>query len=173
LLGWRQGEGGTGFWREFVECEFVGGLELTLPFGSAKDVPTFDGDPEDSGDVWSREDAIDLEQLGVAIGAGDVGDDPSMVVGLLELDHGEHLSADGFVSRPEDQSTELHGFEDVRKGQKVGADAFDVDFSNLSEGTPLLLPGDKPFVCTCLCRVAPSKYMQTRDLRPNMCSQRT
>lgn len=105
----------------------MGGAELLLPLGSAEDVPSLYGYPEDASDVGGREDAVDLEEIVVALGASDVGDDAGVVVGLFELDPGEHLSADGLVANPEDEAAKLGCLHDVREGEEIGADAFNVD----------------------------------------------
>jgi hypothetical protein len=115
----------------------VGGAELLFPFGGAEDVPALDGYPEDAGDVGSGEDAVDLDEFGVAFGAGGEGDDAGAALVLFEAHPGEHFAADRFVAYPEDEAAELHGFEYVRKGEEIGASAFDVD---LAPSFPATLP---------------------------------
>jgi hypothetical protein len=135
LLGGGQGQRGADAGWELVEGELVRGAEFLFPLGGAEDVPSLDGYPEDAGDVGSGEDAVDLDEFGVTLGPGGEGDDAGAALVLFEAHPGEHLSADGFVAYPEDEAAELHGFEDVRKGQEIGASAFDVD-----PGPPLGLP---------------------------------
>ena len=126
LLGWGEVEDGAGAGWKFVEGEGVGGEELLLPLGGAEDVPALGCYPEDAGHVRGGDDAFDFEQVGVAFGAGGVGDDRFSV--SLQIDQGEHFSADGFVADPEDEvGSPLHGLDGVGKGEDVGADAFGVD----------------------------------------------
>ena len=47
--------------------------------------------------------------------------------GFVEVEDGEHLAADGFVAGPEDEGgAPLHGFDGVREGEEIGADALGV-----------------------------------------------
>jgi hypothetical protein len=82
--------------------------------------------PEDAGYIRCGEDTFGFEKFGVAGWAGKVGDDTGGAGVLLQLDHGEHLAADGLVADPEDETSELLGFADVREGEEIGADAFGV-----------------------------------------------
>jgi hypothetical protein len=129
LLGGGQGQDSTDAGRELVEGQVVCGQEFLLPFGGAEDVPSLDGHPEDAGDIGRRKDAVDLDEFGIALRPCGEGDDARAAVVLFETHPGEHLSADGFVAHPEDEAAELHGFEHVRKGEEIGASAFDVDTS--------------------------------------------
>ena len=43
---------------------------------------------------------------------------------LVEVDEGEHLSADGFVADPEDEvRAPLHRLHDMGEGEEIGAEA--------------------------------------------------
>jgi hypothetical protein len=141
LLGGRHGEDGAGSGRELVEGEDVGGVEFLLPFGSAKDAPAFDGDPVDTSHVGSGDNAFDFQEFGVTLGAGSVGDDRLRFVSLvafvsIQIDKGEHLSADSLVTDPKDEvGTPLHGLDGMREGEDIGSNAFGVHVV-LSEGYP-------------------------------------
>jgi hypothetical protein len=136
LLGGRQGDGGAGFWREFVEGDDVGCVQLSLPLRETEDVPALDGDPVDAGHVRCGDDALNFEEFEVAFGACGVGDHRFSVA--VEVDESEHLSADGLVSDPEDEVVApLHGLDCMREGKDVGADTFGVDGGfSLPGGTP-------------------------------------
>ena len=114
----------------------MGGAKFLLPLGGAEDVPALYSYPEDAGDVRGGEDAVDLEEVAVALGAGDVGDDAGTAFVLFESHPGEHLAADGLVAYPEDQTAELYCLHGVREGVEIGADAFGVDKSPLVGDTP-------------------------------------
>ncbi len=86
----------------------------------------FDGDPEDACDVGGGKDAFGFEEFGVALGAGEVGDDAGGAALVFELHHGEHLAADGFVADPEDEAAELLGLDDVGEAEEIGLEALDV-----------------------------------------------
>jgi hypothetical protein len=67
---------------ELGEGEGVGCAEFVLPLGAAEDAPSLGGDPVDAGHVGGGEDAFGFEELGVALGAGGVGDDGADLVAL-------------------------------------------------------------------------------------------
>jgi len=152
LLGGRHREDGADASRELVEGEEVGGVEFLLPFGGAEDVPAFDSDPIDAGHVRSGDDAFDLEEFGVTLRAGSVGDDWTWFVSLpsiaaVEVDEGEHLASDSFVPDPEDEvGSPLHGLDGMREGEEISSDSFGVHagvsdglFTECTSGaTPLL-----------------------------------
>jgi hypothetical protein len=132
LFGGGEREGGEDFLRKFGEGDVVGCPEFALPLRGGEDIPTAGGDPVDAGHVWRGDEAFDFEELRVTGGAGSVGDDELWVVGLrvfrfVKVDEGEHFSADGLVSGPEDEvSAPLHGFDHVREGEEIGSKAFGV-----------------------------------------------
>jgi Protein of unknown function (DUF3738) len=124
-VGGGQGQGGSDSCGEFRERDGVGGAELGLPLGVGEDLPVFGSDPVDAGHVGRGVEALEFEEFGVALGAGRVGDDAGAV--CVEVDEGEHLSADGFVADPEDEvGAPLHGFDSVRKLEEEGAEALGV-----------------------------------------------
>jgi hypothetical protein len=132
LLGGGEGEEVAGLLGHLGEGEGVGGGELLFPLGVAEDAPVFDGDPVDAGEVWSGADAFGLEEFGVALRAGGVGDEAGGLISFgaivsAQVDYGEHLAADGLVSCPEDEAaTPLDGLDDVGEGEEKGSNAFDV-----------------------------------------------
>jgi hypothetical protein len=110
---------------EFGEGEGVGGAEFGLPGGVAVGRPALGGDPVDAGHVGRGLEAVELQQLVVALRAGGVADDALGV--LVEVEQSEHLAAEGLVAYPEDEVlTPLFGFYDVRQREEVGASAFGV-----------------------------------------------
>lgn len=47
--------------------------------------------------------------------------------GVVEVDEGEHFSADGFVAYPEDEIVApLAGFDSVGEGEEEGSEAFGI-----------------------------------------------
>lgn len=103
----------------------MGMVKVRFPFGGAEDVPALGRDPVDAGHVRGGDDAFDLEQIGVEFGTRGERDDGATV--SVEVYEGEHLSADGLVSDPEQQiGTPLHGFGYVGQGEERGAKAFGV-----------------------------------------------
>ena len=126
------GEDGLGAGRELGEGDGVCGAELFVPLQVAEDMPVFDGDPVDAGHVGGGEDAFAFEEFVVALPSGRVRDDCASFVLLralifIEVDEGEHLAANGFVSDPEDEvGSPLHGLGDVREGEQEGAGALGV-----------------------------------------------
>jgi hypothetical protein len=140
LLGCGHGEDFAYPRREFGEGEGVSGAEFLLPFTGAEDVPVFDGDPEDARDVGGGKDAVGFEEFGVALGAGEVGDDAGAAV-LFELHHGEHLAADGLIADPEDQSAELLGLDDVGEAEEIGLEALNVHARSIRRLQAALLRG--------------------------------
>jgi hypothetical protein len=175
LLGGWQGESGARFGREFVEGKGVGCVEFALPLGEAEDVPALDGDPVDACHVGGGDDAFDFEKLGVALGAGGVGDHRATFISLIavEVDEGEHFAADGLVSDPEDEvGAPLHGLDCVGKGEDIGADAFGVDGCTFPRGTPLPpTTARKPLFASTYEGESPSKFVQIKGLSPNSCKQ--
>jgi hypothetical protein len=58
--------------------------------------------------------------------------------GVVEVDQGEHLAANGFVADPKDEVVApLARFDGVGESKKIGADAFGVDGSFPPEATYL------------------------------------
>jgi hypothetical protein len=137
---------GEDFLWQFSKGKVVGGAEFAVPLGGGEGVPVEGGDPLGSGEVGGRHEAFELEEVGVAGGAGGVGEDGvgfgrgwhrpihamvlhewgtrRLLAWLVEIDKGEHLAADGFVAGPEDEVVApLHGFGDVREGEEIGAEA--------------------------------------------------
>jgi hypothetical protein len=138
LLGGGQGQEGSGLLGHLGEGEEVGGCELLLPFRGAEDAPVFDGDPVDAGEVRGRADAFGLEEVGVALRAGGVGDGAAGLISLgaaaaAQVDYGEHLAADGFVSCPEDEAAApLDGLDDMGEGEEKGSNALDIHAGSIS-----------------------------------------
>lgn len=121
-----QGECGAGFGWELGGGYFVCRRKLLLPLTGAEDAPSLDRYPMDARHIRCRRDALDFEKLRVAFRTGGVRDDMPVLV-VVQIDEREHLAADGLVAYPEDEiRTPLHGLDDVRKGEEVGADAFGV-----------------------------------------------
>src|ERR1039458_9091313 len=95
--GWELGEGEGG-----------GGVKFALPFGVAEDVPTLGGDPMDASHVRGGDEAFDLDEFGVAVGAGGVGEDavgacPVGIGGGGGGGEGEKLGAGRLFPHPEDE----------------------------------------------------------------------
>ena len=149
----------------------MGGAKFLFPLGGAEDVPALYGYPEDPGDVGCGEDAVDLKEIVVALGACDVGDNARAAFVLFKSHPGEHLSADGFVAYPEDEAAELYRLHGVREGEEIGADAFGVQCRSFPRGYPLPLPADKAFGRMSLRQVDAAKFVQAKGLRPNSCKQ--
>ena len=120
------GEGSPGARWKLGEDEGVGSGEFGLPFGRTEDIPAGCGDPVGPCEVGRGRDAFDLEEFGVVLGAGCVGDDSAPAV-FVKVDEGEHFAANGFVSGPEDEvGSPLHGLGYMRESEEEGADAFGV-----------------------------------------------
>ncbi len=133
MLGDGQGEDGAGAGGEFVEDEAVGVAEVGLPLGGAEDDPALGGDPVGTGQVGRGNEAFLFEQIVVDLGAGDEGDEGTVVA--VEIDEHEHLSADGFITDPEDEIVApLPGLDGVGEGEEEGADAFDVHAGSILAG---------------------------------------
>ena len=88
-----------------------------------------DGDPFGAGEVGGGDDAFGFEELVEALGVGgeaEVGAGEAGA-GVVEIDEGEHFSADGFVAYPEDKVVApLAGFDGVGEGEEEGSKAFGV-----------------------------------------------
>ena len=133
LFGSGEGEGGEEFFGEFGEGEGVGGVELVAPVCGGEDFPVKGSDPVGAGEVGCGDEAFELEQFGVAGGAGSVHHEcvvdeaAALKAWIAEVDDGEHLAADGLVADPEDEVlSPLHGFSDVGEGEEIGAEAFGI-----------------------------------------------
>ena len=108
----------------------VGVAKLLAPLGVAEGLPVLGGDPVVAGGVGSGVEAVSFEEFGVALGAGGEGEEADDVIGgsgVVQVDEGEHLSADGFVADPEDDVVApLSGFDGVGEGEEEGAEAFGI-----------------------------------------------
>ena len=84
-----------------------------------------------SGEIGCGDDAFGFEQFVEAVGVGGEGEDRAgaggVGCGIVEVEEGEHLAADGLVGCPEDEIVApLAGLDDVGEGQEVGANLFGV-----------------------------------------------
>ena len=136
LLGWGKGKNATRLRGQFFEGEGVRATEMIVPFPGGEDGPPGHGDPMDAGEVGSGDAALELEQIGEGCRTGEEGEHGLMGSGIrVESDEGEHLAADGLVAGPEDKIVApLHRFDDVRKGEKQGANTLDVHPESLEQG---------------------------------------
>ena len=108
-----------------------GGSQDFFQFGFAEDVPVFERDPMGAGQVGGGDDAFDLEQFMESFRRGgerqrSLG--KTGATGIVKVDEGEHLAADGLFADPEDEVVApLARFDCVGEAEKVSADAFSVD----------------------------------------------
>jgi hypothetical protein len=141
-----EGEDSAGAGWEFSGDDGVGFVEEILEFAGGQDVPVGEGEPVGAGEVGSGDDAFGLEQLVEALGVGgehEVGAGEAGA-GIVEVDHGEHLAADGFVADPEDEViAPLAGLDGVGEGEEEGAEAFGVHEGSIVGGPGLRRRGER------------------------------
>ena len=122
---------------ELTEDDGVGFAEQVFELAGGQGVPVFEGDPVGAGEVGGGDDAFGLEELvevlGVdgehEVGAGEAG------AWVVEVDEGEHLAADGFVTHPEDEVVApLAGLDGIGEGEEVGPEAFGVHVGSIGDG---------------------------------------
>ena len=103
---------------------------LLFPFAVAEDVPEFNGDPMDLCEVRGGIDAVEFEEIGVAIETGGIGEQKRAARACnrsVQVEQSEHLAVDGLVADPEDKIiAPLHRLDNVRKGEEKGAKPFSV-----------------------------------------------
>ncbi len=141
------GQNGAGLGRQLGERQIVGAAQLLLPLRGAKYSPAIGGDPLDAGEIRRGEEAVDLEQLGVALRPCRVGDHLWLTVGLFQPDPGEHLAADGFVADPEDKPAKLSTLDNMGQVEQKGANAFGVHGESIDAAYRSFLSGVASFVC--------------------------
>jgi hypothetical protein len=138
-LGGGEGEDGAGAGWEFGGDDGVGFVEEIFEFAGGQDVPVGEGEPVGAGEVGGGDDAFGLEQLVEALGVGgehEVGAGEAGA-GVVEVDEGEHLAADGLVGDPEDEViAPLTCLDGVRESEEVGANAFGVHCWSFPRGVP-------------------------------------
>ena len=92
-----------------------------------------EGYPVSAGEIRSGDDPFGFHQFMEAIrdgGEGEYGFGEAGATGIVEVDEGEHLAANGFIADPEDEVVApLACLDDAWKGEEVGADGFGVDLS--------------------------------------------
>jgi hypothetical protein len=96
----------------------------------AENIPVFQCDPVGAGQIGGRDDAFSFEQFVEPFRRGGEGEsrfgEPG-AAGVVEVDEGEHLAADGLVGDPEDEVVApLARLDGVREGEEIGANAFGV-----------------------------------------------
>ena len=119
---------------KFGEDECMRRAEVLLPLGGSEGIPTEGGDPVRACEIGRGHEGFALHEFGEADRTGgERCDRPGLASGelrvgwLIEVDDGEHFSAERFVAAPEDEVVApLHSLGDVGKGEDIGADAFGV-----------------------------------------------
>ncbi len=88
----------------------MGGAEEIFQLGSEEGIPALKSDPVGTGEIGRGDDTFDFKQLVVALGTGgehEVGASEARA-GIVKVDEGEHLAANGFIAGPEDEVIAHH-----------------------------------------------------------------